>query len=60
MSDDAHADRNAKVKAAMRDQTSTNHNTSGKAGVVPCSPSTQRNGTKMPTGHVNPGTGQRS
>jgi hypothetical protein len=59
MSDDDHADRNAKLKAAMRDQTSTNHNTSGKAGVVPCGPS-QDQRVKRPTGHVEVGTGKRS
>ena len=60
MSDDAHADRNAKLKAAMRDQTSTNHKTSGKNGVVvPCGPS-QDHSVKRPTGHVEVGSGKRS
>ena len=57
MSDDAHADRNAKLKAAMRQKETDNLN-KGPAQ-VPCSPD-QRNGTKMPRGHVDPGTGQKS
>ena len=57
---DYHADRNEKLKAAMRDQSTGNLNTSGKAGVVPCSSSTERNGAKMPTGHVEVGTGKKS
>jgi hypothetical protein len=57
---DKTSDRNEKLKATMRDQTSTNHNTSGKAGVVVCSPMQAPNGCKMPTGHVEPGTGKRS
>ena len=59
MSDDGHADRNAKLKAAMR-LKETPLNKDGGKGEVPCSSSTQRNGTKMPTAHVNPGTGQKS
>ena len=57
MSDDAHADRNAKLKAAMR-QKDTPLNKG--APQVPSSPSIQRNGIKMPTGHVDAGTGKRS
>jgi hypothetical protein len=56
MSDDAHADRNVKLKATMR-QKETPLNT-GPAH-VPCSPS-QSPGVKRPTGHVDPGTGQKS
>jgi hypothetical protein len=58
MSDDSHADRNARLKAAMRQKETDNLNKSPTQ--VPCSPSSQRNGTKMPTGHVDPGTGQKS
>jgi hypothetical protein len=57
MSDDAHADRNAKLKAAMRQKETDNLN-KGPAQ-VPRSPN-QLNGTKMPTGHVDPGTAQES
>jgi hypothetical protein len=59
MADDNHADRNAKMKAAIRDRNTGNLNTSGKAGVVVCSP-TQINGVKMPSGHVEVGTGKKS
>ena len=55
MSDQASYDRN---KAAMR-QKETPLNTSGKEGVVPCSP-TQSPGVKRPTGHVDVGTGKKS
>jgi hypothetical protein len=55
MSDMPSYDRN---KAAMR-QKETPLNTSGKDGVVVCSPS-QINDTKMPTGHVEVGTGKKS
>jgi hypothetical protein len=58
MSDDDHAERNKRLKSAMR-QKETTLNTSGKEGVVVCSPS-QTNGTKMPTGHVEVGTGKKS
>jgi hypothetical protein len=54
-----HAERNNRLKATMRDKNSTNLNTSGKSGVVPCSPN-QSPGVKRPTGHVDPGTGKRS
>ena len=47
MSDDAHADRNAKLKAAMS-QRETHLNKDGGKGEVPCRPSIQRNGTKVP------------
>jgi hypothetical protein len=57
MSDDGHADRNAKLKAAMR-QKDTPLNKG--APQVPCSPMQAPNGTEMPTGHVDPGTGQKS
>jgi hypothetical protein len=56
MFDDEHADRNVKLKAAIR-QKETPLN-KGPAQ-VPCGP-TQSPGTKGPTGHVDPGTGQRS
>jgi hypothetical protein len=56
MSDDDHADRNVKLKAAIR-QKDTPLN-KGAPQVV-CSP-TQVNGTKMPTGHVEVGTGKKS
>jgi hypothetical protein len=55
MSDMPSYDRN---KAAMR-QKETPLNTSGKEGVVVCSPS-QAPGVKRPTGHVEPGTGRKS
>jgi hypothetical protein len=58
MSDDAHADRNAKLKAAMR-QKETPLNKDGGKGQIPCA-QPQVNGTKMPRGHVDPGTGQKS
>jgi hypothetical protein len=57
MQDDANADRNAKLKAAMR-QKDTDLNKG--APQVPCSPMQAPNGRKMPTGHVDPGTGQKS
>jgi hypothetical protein len=56
MPDDEHADRNAKLKAAMR-QKETPLNKG--APQVPCGPS-QDNSIKRPRGHVDPGTGQRS
>jgi hypothetical protein len=55
MSDMPSYDRN---KSAMR-QKATPLNTSGKEGVVPCSPN-QSPATKRPTNHVDPGTGQKS
>jgi hypothetical protein len=55
MSDMPSYDRN---KAAMR-QKETPLNTSGKEGVVVCSPC-QSPGVKRPTGHVEPGTGRKS
>jgi hypothetical protein len=59
MSDDSHADRNAKLKAAMR-QKATPLNKDGGKGEVPCSPMQAPNGRKMPTCHIDPGTGQKS
>jgi hypothetical protein len=56
---DATSERNEKLKAARRDQKTDNLNTSGKGGVVVCSPS-QSPGVKRPTGHVEVGTGKRS
>jgi hypothetical protein len=56
MSDIPSYDRN---KAAMREKNSTNLNTSGKDGVVVCSPS-QAPDVNRPTGHVDPGTGKKS
>jgi hypothetical protein len=51
---------NDKATAAMRLKNADNLNTSGKEGVVPCSPMQAPNGTKMPTGHVEVGTGKKS
>jgi hypothetical protein len=51
-----HADRNNRLKAAMR-QKETPLN-KGPAE-VPCSPN-QSPGAKRPTGHVDVGTGKRS
>jgi hypothetical protein len=47
-----------KAKAAMRERNSTNLNTSGRAGVVFCSPR-QVKLTNRPTGHVEVGTGRK-
>jgi hypothetical protein len=58
MSDET-SDRNDRLKAAMREQNSANLNTSGKAGVVPCSPRLGR-AAKWPTGHVEVGTNKKS
>jgi hypothetical protein len=58
MSDDDHADRNAKLKAAMR-QKDTPLNKDGGAGQVPCGPS-QDHSVKRLGGHIDPGTGKRS
>jgi hypothetical protein len=52
-----HAERNKRLKAAMR-QRDTPLNKG--APQVPCSPTQAPNGRKMPTGHVDPGTGKRS
>jgi hypothetical protein len=52
-------ERNERFKAAMREQNSDNLNTSGKNGVVVCSPRLV-SGTKRPTGHVEVGTGKKS
>jgi hypothetical protein len=53
-----HADRNNRLKAAMR-QKETPLNNNGGSGQTPCSPC-QSPGVKRPTGHVDPGTGKRS
>lgn len=44
---------NDKAQAAMREQNSTNLNTSGKAGVIPCAPKQVKN----PTKHTSQGKG---
>ena len=49
-----HAERNNRLKAAMR-QKDTPLNKDGGKGQVPCSPMQAPNGTKMPTGHVDVG-----
>jgi hypothetical protein len=49
--EDYHADCNKKLKATMREQNSTNLNTSGKEGVVVNSPRQAKNPRKEPTGH---------
>jgi hypothetical protein len=59
MSDDDHADHNQRLKAATR-QKDTPLNKDGGKGQVPCSPMQAHNGTKMPTGHVDVGTGRKS
>jgi hypothetical protein len=56
MSDQPNLDR---TRANMRQENSTNLNTSGKEGVKVQSPS-QGNTTKRPTNHIDPGTGKRS
>jgi hypothetical protein len=58
MSDDDHADRNAKLKAAMRQKDTPLNKDSGK-GQVPCGPS-QDHSVKRPRGRVDPGAGQKS
>jgi hypothetical protein len=50
---------NDKAQAAMRERNSINLNTSGKWGVVVCSPR-QVEKTNRPTGHVEVGTGRKS
>jgi hypothetical protein len=57
MSDDAHAERNKRMKVAMR-QKETPLNKG--APQVPCSPEQAPNSTKMPTEHVEVGTGKKS
>ena len=57
---DQTSDRNEKLKAAMRDRNTGNLNTSGKNGVVVCSPNQSSGLKRRPTGHVDPGTGQKS
>lgn len=56
---DQTSDRNERLKATMRNENTSNLNTSGKSGKVVCSPS-QSPGVKRPTGHVEVGTGKRS
>ena len=56
MSDMPSYDRN---KAAIK-QRETPLNTSGKEGVVVCSPRQAKNAPKNPSGHVEVGTGKRS
>ena len=51
---------NKRLKATMRDENTSNLNTSGKAGVVVKSPMQAKNVPKNPSGHVNPGTGRKS
>lgn len=57
MSDDAHADRNVKLKVAIK-QKETPLN-KGPAQ-VPCGQPQAPNGTKMPNGHVEVGTNRKS
>jgi hypothetical protein len=58
--EDQTADCNKRVKATMRDENSTNLNSSGKAGVVVKSPMQAKNAPKNPSRHVDPYTGKRS
>jgi hypothetical protein len=51
-------ERNQQFKATMRERNSGNLNSSGKAGVVVCSP-TQTTGARRPTRHVEVGTGRK-
>jgi hypothetical protein len=55
MSDDAHADRNQRLKATMK-QVETPLNTG--APQVPCGPS-QDSSVNRPRGHVDPGSGKK-
>ena len=57
---DQTSERNVKLKATMREQSSANLNTSGKAGVVVCSPNQSSGLKRRPMSHVNPGTGEKS
>jgi hypothetical protein len=57
---DSTAERNNRLKATMRDQSSANLNTSGKSGVVVCSPNQSDGLKRRPMSHVDPGTGQKS
>jgi hypothetical protein len=50
---------NDKAQAAMRERSSANLNTSGKEGVMVCSPQQAKNAPKTPIGHINPGTGKK-
>jgi hypothetical protein len=54
-----HAKRNERMKAAMRQRDTPLNKDGGKGRVVSCVPS-QVNGTKMPNGHVEVGTGKKS
>ena len=56
---DQTSDRNKQLKATMRDENTGNLNTSGKSGIVVCSPM-HGNGVKRPNSHVEPGTGRKS
>jgi hypothetical protein len=49
---------NDRAQAAMREENSTNLNTSGKNGVV-LNPPKQESAPRRPTHHVDPGTGKR-
>jgi hypothetical protein len=51
---DSTSERNERVKATMREQTSANLNTSGKEGMVVSSPRQAKNPPRTPTGHVDP------
>ena len=50
---------NDRAQAAMREENSTNLNTSGKNGVV-LNPPKQEKMPKRPTHHVDVGTGKRT
>ena len=49
---EAHAERNNRLKATMREQNSPNLNRSGKGGVVVSSPKQSKNPPRTPNGHV--------
>jgi hypothetical protein len=53
MSDGDHADRNQKLKAAMREKE-TPLNKDGGKGEVPCGPAQAKNSPKTPTSQVDP------
>jgi hypothetical protein len=53
-------ERNERLKATMRDRNTGNLNTSGKDGIVPCSPNQSSGLKRRPMAHVDPGTGQKS
>ena len=50
---------NDRAQAAMREENSTNLNTSGKNGVV-LNPPKQEKEVRRPTHHVDVGTGKRT